>query len=54
VIYATSTTSAMSTAVRLSRARNAGYVYVTPDTLPNPYDTLPTGSYWSSELATIG
>ena len=54
VIYATSTTSAMSTAVRLSRARNAGYVYVTPDTLPNPYDTLPTGSYWSNELATIG
>jgi hypothetical protein len=29
-------------------------VYVTPDTLPNPYDTLPTAGYWSSELADIG
>jgi hypothetical protein len=29
-------------------------VYVTPDTLPNPYDTLPTGSYWSGELSAIG
>ncbi|HYB30413.1 MAG TPA: spherulation-specific family 4 protein [Solirubrobacteraceae bacterium] len=52
VIYGTSTTSAMATAVQLSQARNAGYVYVTPATLPNPYDLLPT--YWSSELSDIG
>ncbi len=26
-------------------AHNAGYVYVTDASLPNPYDTLP--SYWS-------
>jgi len=54
VIYGTSTTSAMSAAVRLSKARHAGYVYVTPATLPNPYDVLPTGRYWSNELAAIG
>ena len=52
VIYGTSTTSAMATAVQLSKTRNAGYVYVTPATLPNPYDVLPT--YWSSELSDIG
>jgi len=31
----------------LSRARNAGYLYVTNDVLPNPWDTLPP--YWSKE-----
>ena len=53
VIYGTSTTSAMATAVQLSKARNAGYVYVTSASLPNPYDVLPT-LYWSSELADTG
>ena len=54
IIYDAPTTSAAAQAVQLSRQRGAGYVYVTPDTLPNPYDMLPTGSYWSSELANIG
>jgi len=53
VVYATSTTSAMATAVQLSKARNAGYVYVTSATLPNPYAVLPSGGYWSNELAAI-
>jgi hypothetical protein len=30
---------------------NAGYVYVTNDTLPNPFDQLP--SYWDQEVAKI-
>jgi Spherulation-specific family 4 len=54
VIYATSTTSAMGTAVQLSKARNAGYVYVTSASLPNPYNVLPTSLYWSSELGDLG
>jgi Spherulation-specific family 4 len=54
IVYATPSSSAMTHAVSLSKRRNAGYVYVTPDTLPNPYDTLPTGLYWSSELSAIG
>jgi len=41
----------MRTIVQLSKERRAGWVYVTPDNLPNPWDTLPTGSYWSGELA---
>ena len=53
VIYGTPTVSAMATAVQLSKARNAGYVYVTSASLPNPYDLLPTGLYWTDELADI-
>lgn len=32
-----------------SKERLAGYVYITPDELPNPWDELPGGSYWASE-----
>jgi hypothetical protein len=44
----------MAQAVALSKRRGAGFVYVTPDTLPNPYDTSPAGAYWSGGLANIG
>jgi len=54
IIYGASTSSAMTQAVQLSKQRDAGFVYVTSGGLPNPYDLLPTGSYWTSELAAIG
>jgi len=54
IVYATPSASAMTQAVSMSKQRRAGYVYVTPDTLPNPYDTLPTGLYWNGELSGIG
>ncbi len=54
VIYGTPTMSAMATAVQLSKARNAGYVYVTSAPLPTPYDVLPSGLYSSDELADTG
>jgi hypothetical protein len=41
LIHAAATTAEMRDAVRLSRERNAGFVYATSDTLPNPWDTLP-------------
>jgi Spherulation-specific family 4 len=41
----------MPTAVLLSQSRGAGYVYVTDDGLPNPWDTLPP--YWAAELAQV-
>lgn len=53
LIYSTSSLSAMTQAISLSKQRNAGYVYVTPDALPNPWDTLPSGSYWNGELSAI-
>lgn len=54
LVYATSAQSDMENAVALSKQRNAGYLYVTGDVLPNPWDTLPTGSYWSDELTRTG
>ena len=54
LIYAAPDAASMRQAVRLSKQRNAGWVYVTPDTLPNPWDTLPDGAYWNSELAALG
>ncbi len=54
LVYSTSTTKALDRAMSLSKSRGAGWVYVTPDGLPNPWDTLPTGSYWSRHLSALG
>lgn len=42
------TAAQMRSAVDLAAQRNVGYVFVTDDTTPNPYDTLP--SYWKEEV----
>lgn len=42
--------SKLTNAIALSKNRNAGWVYATPDVLDNPWDTLPPGPYWLSEL----
>ena len=39
----------MAAAMSLSHDRNAAYVYVTPDGLPDPWDSLPDDAYWSKE-----
>lgn len=49
LIYATGQTD-LQAAIQLSQQRGAGWVYVTPDKLPNPWDTLPIGNYWEEEL----
>jgi hypothetical protein len=49
-IYATSP-SQVTSALNLSRSRNAGYVYVTSGSGGNPYSALP--SYWQTEDAAI-
>jgi hypothetical protein len=53
VIYATTSKSALASTVELSEHRNAGFTYVTPLTLPNPYKGLPPASYWRAELTDI-
>lgn len=40
-----------ATAMSLARANNAGWVYITDDVMPNPYDTTP--SYWNTEISDI-
>lgn len=49
LVYATPENNLL-TALQLSSARNAGWIYVTNDDVPNPWDTLPTGSYWTTLL----
>jgi hypothetical protein len=41
--------SQMRQAIRLAKGRHAGWIYVTPDTLPDPWDTLPDATYWQQE-----
>ncbi len=53
LVYDTPFISDMTNAIILSKERHAGWVYVTPDQLPNQWDTIPTGQYWTSELATV-
>lgn len=45
--------SQMPSAILLSQSRGAGYVYVTPDGLANPWDTLPPAPYWGVEQAYV-
>jgi hypothetical protein len=49
--YAVTTAAIMSNFVGLAVSRNAGWVYITDDTLPNPYDTLP--AYWTNEVSLV-
>lgn len=45
--------SSVQTIMDQSKVNNAGWIYVTPDNLPNPWDTIPTGTYWSTELNAV-
>jgi Spherulation-specific family 4 len=49
-VYAT-TQQSVAGAVRMSRQRNAGYLYLTDEVGGNPYAGLP--SYWSGEQAAV-
>ena len=51
LVYATPNETTMRQVCASSKAKNAGYMYVTPDVLPNPWDTLPAGTYWTNAVA---
>ncbi len=53
LIYDAQSTEAIEEAVSLSKQRGAGWVYVTPDGLPNPWNSLPPDPYWSRLLSAI-
>lgn len=38
----------------LASARNAGFVYLTDDAMPNPFDRLPTESLWRTQVPSSG
>lgn len=52
LVYNTSRNK-LASAVSLSQQRNAGYLYVTSDSTPNPWDTLPASEYWKAESAAV-
>jgi hypothetical protein len=43
----------MKETVRLSKERNAGWVYVTSELMPNPYGKMPAIDYWSAEVKAV-
>jgi hypothetical protein len=51
IVYGQSTAAGMIADVAFAAQNNVGYVYVTDQTLPNPYAQLP--SYWDQEVAAI-
>lgn len=51
LIYGVSDAGIMKNLVNLSTSHNAAYIFITDDTLPDPWDTLP--SYWNSEIAAL-
>ena len=46
--YNASSAPTMTNYINLAASRNVGWIYVTDDTLPNPWDTLP--AYWTNEV----
>jgi hypothetical protein len=54
LVHQTPNISSMENAIDLSKQRNAGWIYVTSDTLPNPWDTLPSDAYWNREIELAG
>jgi len=46
--YHVADSTTMSNFVGLAMSRNAGWIYITDATLPNPYDRLPV--YWTNEV----
>ncbi len=53
LVHSTPDAAAMKDAVSLGKQRGAYYMYVTPDVLSNPWDTLPSDPYWSEELTAL-
>lgn len=49
--YNVATSATMTNYMELAVNRNANWIYITDDTLPNPYNTLP--SYWTNEVALV-
>ncbi len=51
LLYNVQNEAAMLANVALAADRNVGYLYITNDTLPNPWDTLP--HYWNAEVSAV-
>ncbi|MGI8856672.1 MAG: hypothetical protein ACR2JW_13060, partial [Thermomicrobiales bacterium] len=52
LVHAVPTEKALRRTLSLSKRRRAGWCYVTPATLPNPWATLPPDPYWADVIGT--
>jgi hypothetical protein len=50
LVYGAPSLSDMNHAFDLAQDRAVGFLYVTDDTLPDPWDTLPGSTYWNGEV----
>jgi len=53
IIFNVPTDTQMRDVVAESKQRHAGWVYVTPVGLPNPFGALPADTYWLEEIKTL-
>lgn len=53
IVYASAGVAQMENDVALARARNAGYVFVTTLDGANPYDAMPSSTFWSAEVSAL-
>jgi hypothetical protein len=54
IVLSVPTDADMKNVVRETKARHAGWVYITSASEnPNPYDSLPADPYWTDELAAL-
>ena len=53
LVYGAGGVAEMQQAVRRAKSLNMGWVYVTPDTGANPWDTLPAATAWSPTRLTV-
>lgn len=51
LIYGVTTAAKMRRILKKAQERNVGYVFITNDTLPNPWDSLPL--YWADECMLV-
>lgn len=51
LLHSATNAAVLTNAVALAQKRNAGFLYVTDDILPNPWDRLPT--YWDAHVSLV-
>jgi hypothetical protein len=51
LVYGASAVSDLNRAFELAAGRQVGFLYVTDDGQPNPWDTLPSDAYWNAEIS---
>jgi hypothetical protein len=52
IVYTCPETDLQAT-LALSKSRGAGHIYMTTQSDPNPYESLPVASYWATEVAFV-